>query len=155
MSLNLGVEMFVGFDQFVYGKGETELAARALNQEVHTAPFTANVTGSVSDPDRAFQEAEAARKCGFRVGGGLHPNVVDPQNRGFTPTDEEVSQASSLLEQYRELVNSGEIWTEVDGVIIDQHEAARAEELLEWHQLCQNKDREKAEAAARVGEGDE
>ena len=152
MSRDLGVEMFVGFDQFVYGKGETELAARALNLEVHTAPFTANVTGSVSDPDRALNEAEAARKCGFRVGGGLHPNVVDPQNRGFTPTEEEVSDALSLLEQYRALANAGETWTEVNGVVIDQHEAARAEELLEWRQLCQERDREKAEAVARVDE---
>ena len=30
MSRDLGVEMFVGFDQFVYGKGEVELTARAL-----------------------------------------------------------------------------------------------------------------------------
>lgn len=155
MSRDLGVEMFVGFDQFVYGKGETELAARALDQEVHTAPFTANVTGSVSDPDRAYEEAEAARKCGLRVGGGLHPNVVDPQNRGFTPTDEEVSQARSLLEQYRALANSGQAWIEVKGSVIDQHEAARAAELLEWRQLCQERDQEKAEAVARVGEEDD
>src|SRR5438105_4443716 len=30
MSRDLGVEMFVGFDQFVYGKGECELIARVL-----------------------------------------------------------------------------------------------------------------------------
>jgi len=152
MSRDLGVEMFVGFDQFVYGKGETELAARALNQEVHTAPFTANTTGSVSDPDRAYQEAEAARKCGFRVGGGLHPNVVDPQNRGFTPTEEEATDAQNLLEQHRELVDSGDSWSNVNGLVIDQHEAARAQDLLDWRRLCQERDREKAEAVARVGE---
>ena len=150
MSRNLGVEMFVGFDQFVYGKGETELAARALNQEVHTAPFTANTTGSVSDPDRAYQEAQAARKCGFRVGGGLHPNVVDPQNRGFTPTEEEAADALNLLQQYQELADSGESWSDVNGLVIDQHEAARAQDLLDWHRLCQERDREKVEAVARV-----
>ncbi len=150
MSRDLGVEMFVGFDQFVYGKGETELATRALNLELHTAPFTANTTGSVSDPDRAYQEAEAARKCGLRVGGGLHPNVVDPQNRGLTPTDEEVAEARSLLEQYRKLASSGQAWTEIEGTVIDRHAADRAEELLEWHRLCQERDLEKAEAVARV-----
>ncbi|MDA0264017.1 MAG: aldolase/citrate lyase family protein [Chloroflexi bacterium] len=150
MSRNLGVEMFVGFDQFVYGKGEVELAARALGLEPHTAPFTANTTGSVGDPDRAFREAEAARKCGFRVGGGLHPNVVEPQTRGFTPTQEAVDESKQVLEQYRELEVSGETWSEINGRIIDRYEADRARRLLEWAQVCARRDQEKADAVARV-----
>ena len=151
MSRDLGVEMFVGFDQFVYGKGEVELAARALGLEVHAMPFTANVTGSVSDPDRAFDEAEAARKCGFHVGGGLHPNVVGPQNRGFTPTDEEIEDAQAVLERYRALEPTGETWIEVDGREIDQYEAERAHELLTWAEMCRERDRNKADAVARAG----
>ena len=155
MSRDLGVEMFVGFDQFVYGKGEVELAARALGLEPHTAPFTANTSGSVGDPDRAFREAEAARKCGFRVGGGLHPNVVEPQTRGFTPTQEEVADARQILEQYRKLEGSGETWGEMDGRIIDRYEADRARKLLAWADACANRDQEKAEAVARVEEAGE
>ncbi len=150
MSRDLGVEMFVGFDQFVYGKGEVELAARALGLEPHTAPFTANTTGSVGDPDRAFEEAEAARRCGFRVGGGLHPNVVEPQTRGFTPTPEEVDDANRVLDQYRELEVSNETWAEIDGKTIDRYEAARARRLLEWSDSCARRDQEKADAVARV-----
>lgn len=150
MSRDLGVEMFVGFDQFMYGKGEVELAARALGLEPRAAPFTPNTTGSVSDLDRAFREAEAARRCGFRIGGGLHPNVVEPQNRGFTPTQEEVEDARWVLEWYRELSHSGETWAEVEGRVIDRYEAARAEELLEWAELCVARDREKTEAVART-----
>ena len=152
MSRDLGVEMFVGFDQFVYGKGEVELAARALGLEIHTAPFTANTTGSVSDPDRALIEAEAARKCGFRVGGGLHPNVVEPQNRGFTPTEAEVEDAKTVLEQYRAMTAINETWSETDGRVIDRHEASRARHILEWAELCRERDQEKAEAVARAGE---
>ena len=172
MSRDLGVEMFVGFDQFVYGKGEVELAARALGVQPRAAPFTPNITGSVSDPDRAFAEADAARQCGFRIGGGLHPNVVEPQNRGFTPTDDEVADAQWVLEKYRKLAVSGDAWTQVDTLavnpsgdsrplpadeaglkryrVIDRYEAARAEELLQWHQSCQERDREKAETIARL-----
>ena len=152
MSRDLGVEMFVGFDQFVYGKGEVELAARSLGLEVHMAPFTANVTGSVSDADQAFSEAEAARKCGFRVGGGLHPNVVEPQNRGFSPTDEEVEEAQGVLEQYRTLAGTNKTWVQADGRVVDRHEAARARELLAWSELCRERDREKTDAVARTGE---
>jgi citrate lyase beta subunit len=151
MSRDLGVEMFVGFDQFVYGKGELELATRALGLKIHRAtPFVANTTGSVSDAERAFREAEAARKCGFREGGGLHPNVVEPQNRGFTPTKEEVDEAYWVLEQYRTLQRAGKVWEEIDGRVIDIYEARRAEELLEWAQLCAERDAEKAAAVART-----
>ena len=150
MSRDLGVEMFVGFDQFVYGKGEVELSARSLGLEVRAAPFTANVTGSVSDPDRAFQEAEAARRCGFRLGGGLHPSVVDPQVRGFTPTNDDVKDSDWVLEQFRDVEISGDTWREIDGRIIDRYEAARARDLLDWVELCAQRDREKVEAVERV-----
>jgi citrate lyase subunit beta/citryl-CoA lyase len=151
MSRDLGVEMFVGFDQFVYGKGELELVARALGLNIHrAAPFVANTTGSVSDADRAFREAEAARKCGFREGGGLHPNVVEPQNRGFTPTEAEVADARQVIERYKALQRAGKVWEEHNGRIIDVYEARRAEELLEWAQLCADRDAEKAECVART-----
>ena len=171
MSRDLGVEMFVGFDQFVYGKGEVELAARAAGREPRAAPFTPNITGSVSDPDRAFAEADASRKCGFRIGGGLHPAVVEPQIRGFAPTDDEISDAEWALQQYRNLDRTGETWLQVDVAsvdreisprpmpadsylgrhrVIDRYEAARARELLQWRTLCQERDREKAEAIDRA-----
>ncbi len=171
MSRDLGVEMFVGFDQFVYGKGEVELAARAAGREPRAAPFTPNITGSVSDPDRAFAEADAARKCGFRIGGGLHPAVVEPQIRGFAPSDDEVSDGQWVLQEYRKLTRTGDTWVQVDVSqvdreasprpmaadsylgrhrVIDRYEAARAEELLQWQSLCQERDREKAEAIDRV-----
>ena len=150
MSRDLGVEMFVGFEQFAYGKGELELAARALGLEVRAAPFVANTTGSVSDADRAFREAQAARKCGFRLGGGLNPAVVEAQNRGFTPTAEEVEDARWVLERHRELAGTRETWIKIDGRVIDRYEAARARDTLEWASLCAERDREKAEAVLRT-----
>ena len=155
MSRDLGLEMFVEFDQFVYGKGELELVVQALGMDVVTTPFLPNLTGSVSDPDRAFQEADAARKCGFRHGSGLHPNVVEPQIRGFTPPPEEVEDARWVLEQYRHLRAAGKVWEEVGDRIIDSYEVCRAEELLDWAQLCTERDRDKAEAVARTQAAEE
>src|SRR5687768_5632979 len=104
LSRDLGVEMFVDFDQFVYPRGEAELAARTLGLGLRTAPFVANTTGSVSDGDRALRQAEAARKCGLRLGGGgLNPAVVESHNAGFTPTEDEVREARQVLEDYAKL----------------------------------------------------
>ena len=151
LSRDLGVEMFVDFDQFVYSKGEAELAARTLGLGVRAAPFVANTTGSVSDPDRALRLAEAARKCGFHLGGGgLNPAVVEGHTVGLTPTEEDLRDARAVLEQYAELTGTGDSWREFEGRVIDAYEAARALDTLEWAALCAARDIEKGEAVTRV-----
>jgi citrate lyase subunit beta / citryl-CoA lyase len=154
LSRDLGVEMFVDFDQFVYPRGEAELAARTLGLGVRTAPFVANTTGSVSDPNRALKQARAARECGLRLGGGgLNPAVVAGHNAGFTPTEDDVHDAQWVLEEYEQLEARGETWIEIEGRVIDRYEAARARGTLEWSELCAERDREKAEAVARAQAG--
>jgi citrate lyase subunit beta/citryl-CoA lyase len=151
LSRDLGVEMFVDFDQFVYSKGEAELAARTLGLGLKAAPFLANPSGSVSDGNRALRQAEAARKCGFHLGmGGLNPAVVESNNIGLTPTEEDLREARWVLEQYDRLAGTGETWMEFEGRVIDRYEAARARDTLEWAAACAERDREKAEAVART-----
>ncbi|MBI2224568.1 MAG: hypothetical protein HYU44_06345 [Betaproteobacteria bacterium] len=151
LSRDLGVEMFVDFDQFVYPRGEAELAARTLGLGVRGAPFLANTTGSVSDGNRALHQAEAARKCGFHLGGGgLNPAVVEGHNVGLTPTEDDVRDAHWVLEQHRQLAGTGETWIEAEDRVIDGYEAARARDTLEWAALCAERDREKADAVALI-----
>jgi len=151
LSRDLGVEMFVDFDQFAYIRGEAELATRTLGLGVRGAPFVPNTTGSVSDGERALRQAEAARRCGLRLGGGgLNPAVVESHNVGLTPTGEEVRDAHSVLEQYAIVQSAGETWKEIEGRVIDRYEADRARELLDWAQACAERNREKAEAVARA-----
>ncbi|MEQ1773259.1 MAG: aldolase/citrate lyase family protein [Burkholderiales bacterium] len=151
MSRDLGVEMFVPYDQFVYLRGESELAARALGLGVRASPFVANTSGSVSDGNRALRQAEAARACGFRVGGGgLNPAVVESHNVGYTPSEADVRDAHWVLEQYERLAASGEPWMEVERRVIDRYEAQRARGTLAWAELCAERNREKTEAVARV-----
>ncbi|HYC48700.1 MAG TPA: aldolase/citrate lyase family protein [Burkholderiales bacterium] len=150
LSRDLGIEMFVDFDQFEYPRGESELAARALGLRVRSAPFIANTTGSVSDGNRALRVAEAARKCGIRLGGGgLNPAVVESHNVGFVPTQEEIDDARHVLESYATLEARGEAWAESEGRVIDRYEAERARELIDWAAACDARNREKAEAVSR------
>jgi citrate lyase subunit beta/citryl-CoA lyase len=151
MSRDLGVEKFVPYDQFVYLKGEAELAARALGLGVRTAPFVANTTGSVSDGNRALRQAEAARACGIYLGGGgLNPATVEAQNKGYAPSAEDVRDAQWVLEQFERLQHSDALWLEVEGRVIDGYEAERARVVLRQAEACAARDREKAEAVARV-----
>jgi citrate lyase beta subunit len=65
-----------------------------------------------------------------RLGGGLNPAVMEAQNRGFTPTAEEVEDARWVLERHRELAGTGDTWIAIDGRVIDRYEAARARDTL-------------------------
>ncbi len=151
MSRDLGVEMFVPYDQFVYLKGEAQLAARALGLGVRAAPFVANTSGSVSDGNRALRQAEAAKACGIRLGGGgLNPAVVESHNRGYTPNADDLRDAHWVLEQFERLQATDEPWLEFEGRVIDRYEAERARGTLAWAELCAARDGEKAQAVARV-----
>lgn len=152
MSLDMGVDMFVGFNQFVYSAGECELAARALGKEFSVSVHMTDTSGSVSDAEATYLRAVANRKAGGRSGGGLHPNVVEPSNRGLTPPPEEVEQARRVLAAYGEVQQRGDAEGELNGQVIDAYEAARASELIEWAQACAEKDAFK-EQKRREAEG--
>ena len=155
MSMDMGVEMFVGFDQFFYNRGEGELVALALGLERDGGVYMPDTTGNVGNADLALNRARANRKAGLRSGGGLHPNVVAPQNEGLTPTAEEVEHAHWVLVCFDELNEAGEAEGEFDGHIIDAYEADRARELLEWAELCALRDAEKSIARRRTEAAEE
>ena len=146
MSMDMGVEMFVGFDQFFYNRGEGELIAMALGLERDGSVYMPDTTGNVGNADLALNRARASRKAGLRSGGGLHPNVVAPQNEGLTPMPEEVEDAHRILEFFRDLDRQGEAEGDMDGRTIDKYEADRAAELIEWAAMCARRDAEKAAA---------
>ena len=151
MSRDLGVEMFVPYDQFVYLRGESELAARALGLGVRAAPFVANTTGSVSDGDLALRQAAGALACGLRVGGGgLNPAVVESHNRGYTPSADDVRDAHWVIEQFERVQAANAPWLEIEGRVIDRYEAERARGTLAWAESCAARDLDKAAAVARV-----
>ncbi|PON16773.1 hypothetical protein C2W62_16690 [Candidatus Entotheonella serta] len=150
MSMDMGVEMFVGFDQFVYNRGEGALVAMALDLEYTGSVYMPDTTGSVGNSELTRQRAEANRKVGLRAGSGLHPNTVEPQNIGLTPTPEEVEDAKRVLAFFEQIDEQGEVEGELDGRIVDKYEAARAAELIEWSEACAAKDALKAKAQARA-----
>jgi citrate lyase subunit beta/citryl-CoA lyase len=150
MSMDMGIEMFVGFDQFVYNRGEGALVAEALGLEYTGGVYIPDTIGNVGNTELTRQRAEANRKAGLRSGSGLHPNTVEPQNIGLTPTPEEVQDAKRVLEYFAQIDERGEVEGEFDGRIVDKYEAARAAGLIEWSELCAQKDTQKAKAQART-----
>ena len=152
-SLSMGIEMFTGLNPFFYPAGQGTLLSAAHGHGQVGGGGGVNLrpdTGSVSDGDFTYRQAVASRKAGGRYGHGLHPNVVEPMNRGFTPPPEEVEEARQLLEAWRRIDDQGEVEGEWNGRVVDRFEAARAEELIEWAIACTEQDEYKARRTAEA-----
>jgi citrate lyase subunit beta / citryl-CoA lyase len=150
MSLDLGVAMFGGFDQFLYGRGEAELASRALGKEPANCLFYPDESGEVADAAWARAYAETLKSCGFRTSTALHPGAVDALNQGMTPTPAEIEAARSVLARVGHLALTEEGWVEAGGQVIDCYEVDRARRLIEWAQACATHDAAKDRAVAAM-----
>ena len=104
--------MFVDFDQFVYGSGELELAARVAGQEIHSTPYMPNPSGSVSDGDHAFRVAEATRRLGFPNGGRASSQRGRAAKFGaLRPRLRKWRRPGRLLELYGDTRAAGKAWS--------------------------------------------
>jgi citrate lyase subunit beta/citryl-CoA lyase len=137
-----------------YALGECDLVARVLELEpgngVH-APGSGGVAGDVVSDAPGLAGALANRRAGlYSVGICLHPNRVAAQNRGYTPSSEEVAAAQRLNAFFEEMDSRGETEGTLEGRAVDRWEAARARQLVEWAENCARQERAKARARARA-----
>jgi citrate lyase subunit beta / citryl-CoA lyase len=149
-ALSLGVEMFTGVDAFFYPRGLGSLIARAHGKEFPLTAQIPDTTGSVSDADHAHAQAAATRRLGGRRGSGLHPNVVEPMNRGLTPPADEIRDAERVLAFWSTLDEGQQAEGLLDGKMVDRYEAARAVELLAWAVACAEMDAHKESRVAQT-----
>ena len=149
MAVNLGIEMFVDFDQYAYTSSYVALAAMSLGIEASGGVFIHNPTGRVDQRDHALEEAEILHAAGVRQITALHPNFIEPLCTGLAPTADEMLWAQIVLETYQELTLAGESVTTVNGRVVDCYEYERAVKTLEWGRACAEKDQFKEKALAR------
>ena len=71
------------------------LASRAAG-----IPAFDGVFNRLKDPDGFVAEAEDGRQLGFDGKSLIHPDQIEPCNRAFGPTDEEVQRARRLVEAF-------------------------------------------------------
>lgn len=78
------------------------------------------------------QETELAQSIGFKGKYVIHPDQVEPVNRAFTPTPDEVHLARIRLAAYDEAIARGEGSVQVDGRMVDEPVARRARDLIAY-----------------------
>jgi citrate lyase subunit beta/citryl-CoA lyase len=150
MAMNLGIEMFADFDQYAYPVAYVALAAMTLDIEASGGVFVPNPSGRVDQSDQAAQQAAALHAAGVHHAGALHPNFIQPLVTGLSPTQDEITWANKVIQEYDRLANSGEAIGTLDGKVVDCYEYDKALRTLEWAAACAAKDRYKAGALKRA-----
>jgi citrate lyase subunit beta/citryl-CoA lyase len=101
------------------------LAARATGKEI-----VDGVYNNVRDPDGFEAECRQGRQLGFDGKTLIHPSQVEPCNRVFTPSAEEVTHAHRVIDAFEEAENAGRGVATVDGKLIENLHVANARRVL-------------------------
>jgi citrate lyase subunit beta/citryl-CoA lyase len=150
MAVNLGIEMFANFDQYAFPVAYVALAAMTLGIEATGGVFVHNASGRVDQSEQAVKQAEALHAAGINHAGALHPAFIQPLVSGLSPTQDEITWANRVIEQYDKLADVGESIGTLDGKVVDKYEHDMAKRTLDWAAACAAKDSYKARTLSRA-----
>jgi len=86
------------------------------------------VWGFIKDSDGLLADAERARSLGFSGKSVIHPDQIDPVNRIFSPSAEEICQAEKILKLAENMKSGAE---SLEGRMIDRPVILRARRILD------------------------
>ncbi len=100
---DIGAEPDAAETETLYARSQLVLISRAAG--IH--PPIASVHTWIKDPDGLRATSEAARRLGFFGRSCIHPSQIPIIHEVFTPTAEQVAEASALIEAFENAVAAG------------------------------------------------
>ena len=112
--------------------------------------WRAPARGLLAGPDDTYEAALRGRQIGFKGSLCIRSDQVEPLNRGFTPSPDEVTQGQRLVDTFSQGDDSRAAIAHRDGRIIDRSAAEGAKQLIAYAKVCGTRDEEKAKAFAQT-----
>jgi citrate lyase subunit beta/citryl-CoA lyase len=113
--------------EMMHARCHTLLAARAARFD---APLD-GVYANVRDPDGFEKDTALSRRLGFRGRKLIHPSQIEPCNRLYAPSQQELDYYARVLEAFDKAVAQGSASTTVDGKMIDEAMAKAARRVID------------------------
>ena len=110
-----------------HARSQCLLAARAARIE---SPLD-GVYANVRDPEGFERDTTLSRRIGYRGRKLIHPSQVEPCNRLYAPSPQELEYYARVIEAYEAAVKQGRASTTVDGKMIDEAMAKMARRVLD------------------------
>lgn len=142
----LGITAQDGFDPFLYAAGRLVIECTAAGVQPVGISHPLSVTPRLLPAQEIERLAERGRNTGFKGAICPHPSWVEPCNRAFTPTREQVDYYREVRRLFADGVARGSASVPLDGRMIDVPVDERAKKMIALWERCQQRDAQKAEA---------
>lgn len=123
---DMAIERLDGDRNVEFARNTVCIAARAADVLALDTPYF-----QFRDKDGLEQNAMTSKHLGFKGKFAIHPAQVDPINRVFSPSQDEIEQARRVVEAYQEAERRGRGSTSLEGKVIDVPVYKRARALLD------------------------
>jgi citrate lyase subunit beta/citryl-CoA lyase len=125
LAKELQAEHVPGRAPLLAGLGLALLAARAAGKVILDGVYN-----DIRDPEGFEAECVQGRQMGFDGKTLIHPSQLDPCNRVFAPTDDEVARARRIIAAFEEAEAEGRGVVTVDGRMIENLHVEQARRTL-------------------------
>ena len=123
-------------NELTHARAKIALASRTAGLE---APVD-SVWVHIRETDGCVRSAEMVRNMGYQGKLCIHPDQVDPVNKVFTPTIEEISFAERVVNAFEEAESNGLASIQVDGYFVDYPIVDQANRTLDVIKKIRNKE---------------
>ena len=120
---------------FDYPRAQVAVAARSAGVQAIDTPFLA-----VHDIDAFIAEEMLSKDLGFSGIQVLSPRQIEPANKCFTPSEEEVNRSREIVAAWKESIKTGSGVAMFNGKMIGPPMRKRAEKILEIMELVEDND---------------
>ena len=126
------------------------ILANATGVQPIGAWWRATSRGLVASDDDTLAAAITGRQAGFKGGLCMRAHQVAALHKGFTPTDEEIAHAESVLAAYAAARSNGGASVCPDGTGLDASRPAIAAHLIAWAAACKGREQGRATVVAQT-----
>jgi citrate lyase subunit beta/citryl-CoA lyase len=122
---DMEIERLADESNVLYPRSKLCVAARAAGVQALDTPYF-----EFRNEGGLLENAKASKNIGFKGKFAIHPAQVEPINRVFSASDEEIDQAKRIVAAFEEAERKGRGSTSLDGRVIDVPVYKRARALL-------------------------
>ena len=127
-TLDMGIEMTMQGTELFYARSRISVACRAAGI---APPIDTPFMIDLNDMDALISDAKRAKELGFQGKQVIHPRQVEPCNRIFSPTPEEIAKAEKIIQVFEEAEAAGTAAIQVEGKFIDYAVVKKSRDILE------------------------
>jgi citrate lyase subunit beta/citryl-CoA lyase len=126
IATDLGAAWSIDGPELMYARQYALVAARAADLGCPLDGYFANV----ADADGLTRDTEISRRLGYRGRIIIDPRQIEPVNRIYSPTREEIDYHRRVLETLEAAIADGRASVTLDGKMIDYAHAATARAVI-------------------------